>query len=69
ADEDLPRHCELAFANTEAKGARPFTPAELSGDGDLRLYVLSATRHEVHIRGADPVYGTGIDTRREISLP
>jgi hypothetical protein len=69
ADEDLPRHCELAFATTLEKGARPFTPAELSGDGDLRLYMLSATRHEVHIRGGDPVYGTGIDTRREISLP
>jgi nitroimidazol reductase NimA-like FMN-containing flavoprotein (pyridoxamine 5'-phosphate oxidase superfamily) len=69
ADEDLPRHCELAFATTLSKGARPFTPDELSGDGALRLFMLSAARHEVHIRGADPVYGKGIDTRREISLP
>jgi len=69
ADDDLPRRCEVAFADTVAKGARPFTPAELSGDGDLRLYVLAATRHEVHIPGRDPVHGTGIDTRREVSLP
>jgi nitroimidazol reductase NimA-like FMN-containing flavoprotein (pyridoxamine 5'-phosphate oxidase superfamily) len=65
----LPEQCELAFATTVAKGARPFTPAELTGEADLRLYRLSASRHEVHIPAGDPTYGQGIDTRREITLP
>ena len=44
-------------------GARAFSREELTGDGDLRLYVASATSCEVHVRGGDPVYGRGVDRR------
>ena len=49
-------------------GARAFTRDELTGAGELRLYVASATAYEVHVRGGDPVHGTGID-RREPADP
>ena len=44
-------------------GARAFTRDELAGEGDLRLYVASATSYEVLVRGGDPRYGRGTDTR------
>jgi len=44
-------------------GARAFSREELTGDGDLRLYVASATSCEVLVRGGDPRYGRGTDTR------
>lgn len=67
AEADLPRECGRAYARVGA-GAVAFTPADLSGDADLRLYRAHATKYEIHVRGRDPVYGTGIDTRREVSL-
>ncbi|MGH3376516.1 MAG: pyridoxamine 5'-phosphate oxidase family protein [Actinoallomurus sp.] len=42
---------------------REFTPDELRAPADLRLYRATATRHWVLVRGGDPDYGTGIDTR------
>ncbi len=45
------------------RGARAFTLDELSGDGDLRLYVATATTYEVHVRGSHPTHGAGIDRR------
>jgi hypothetical protein len=66
-DEELPERSAAAFAHV-GPGARAFTPDELSGDAALRLYVARATRHEVHIRGRDPVYGTGIDRRLAVAL-
>ena len=44
-------------------GARAFTRDELTGDGDLRLYVATATSCEVLVRGGEPRYGRGTDTR------
>ena len=44
-------------------GARAFSREELTGDGDLRLYVATATSYEVHVRGGDPRYGRSTDTR------
>jgi hypothetical protein len=67
SEADLAEHCALAFADLRP-GGTAFAPKELSGEADLRLYLARATRHEVHIRGRDPVYGTGIDTRREVEL-
>lgn len=67
ADDELPRRCEEAFARADPD-ARRFKPGELRGDAVLRLYRARATRHELHIPGRDPVYGTGIDTRREVRL-
>lgn len=67
ADDELPERCDAAFADV-SKGGRRFEPDELSGDADLRLYRAEVTSHEVHIRGGDPEYGTGIDTRRTVQL-
>ena len=47
----------------ETRGGRAFTVDELSGDGDLRLYVATATSYDVHVRGGHPTHGTGIDRR------
>ena len=66
-DADLPQECARAFAHV-SPGAHAFEPAEVSGVVDLRLYRARATRHEVHIRGRDPVYGRGVDTRRAVGL-
>lgn len=66
-DPELADRCAAAFARV-APGARAFTPAELSGEAPLRLYLARATKHEVHIRGRDPVYGTGIDRRLAVAL-
>jgi hypothetical protein len=66
-DDQLPERCAEAFARV-APGATPFEPHELIGDAVLRLYHARATSHEVHIPGRDPVYGMGIDTRRQVSL-
>lgn len=67
ADEELAARCATAFAQVAA-GARAFTPEELSGDAALRLYRAQATKHEVHIRGRDPIYGTGVDRRLAVAL-
>ena len=64
-EPDLPEQCAIAFANT-GPGTRPFAPEELSGDGDLRLYRATATRHQVHIRGRD--HPSGIDARVTVEL-
>jgi hypothetical protein len=40
------------------RGARACTPAELTGEADLRLWVLRVDRWEVHISGAHPTLGS-----------
>jgi len=52
----------------ETRGARRFGPEELTGEGDLRLYVATATSYDVHVRGSHPTHGTGID-RRVATVP
>ena len=47
----------------DTRGARAFSVDEVSGDGDLRLYVATATSYDVHVRGSHPTHGTGIDRR------
>jgi hypothetical protein len=66
-DEDLPRHCAVAFTRTGPDAARAFAPEELDSTADLRLYRAQATTYELHIPGSDPTYGTGIDTRRPVT--
>lgn len=65
--EQLAQECSRAFRSVHP-GAHAFTPSELSGDASLRLFRLRADRHEVHVRGRHPRYGTGVDTRREVPL-
>jgi hypothetical protein len=45
---------------------RTFTPDELRAPADLRLYRARATNHWLLIRGRDPEYGNGIDSRRPV---
>jgi hypothetical protein len=65
-DDELPQRCAEAFARV-GPGAKRFQPHELSGGAALRLYRARATSHEVHIPGRDPVYGAGVDTRRQVT--
>jgi nitroimidazol reductase NimA-like FMN-containing flavoprotein (pyridoxamine 5'-phosphate oxidase superfamily) len=64
-EADLPEQCARAFAHV-GPGTRAFAPEELSGDGDLRLYRATATRHQVHVRGRD--HPSGIDARVTVEL-
>ena len=66
-EADLEIEIPRAFNQSE-KGGRAFTAAELSGDGDLRLYRLDVTRAEVHARGGHHHWGLGIDTRLPVTL-
>jgi Pyridoxamine 5'-phosphate oxidase len=61
-DTELDAHCRAAFAG-DLRRAVSFAPDELSGDAPLRLYRAEATSYDVHVRGRDPVHGTGIDRR------
>ena len=62
APDELADACAAAFADVGG-GARPFTPEELSGDADLRLYRATVETAQVHVRGSHPVWGSGIDRR------
>jgi hypothetical protein len=62
---DLPEHCARAFASV-GPGTRAFAPEELSGDGDLRLYRATATRHQVHVRGRE--HPSGVDARVTVQV-
>ena len=64
-EADLPEQCARAFA-TPGPGTRAFAPEELSGDGDLRLYRATATRHQVHVRGRE--HPSGIDARVTVDI-
>jgi hypothetical protein len=61
-DEELPGVLDEAF-DPEGRGARAFSVDELTGDGDLRLYVATATTYDVHVRASHPTHGAGIDRR------
>jgi hypothetical protein len=67
ADDDLPRCCGEAFAHGGPDAVR-FAPHELAGDAVLRLFRAGATSCAVHIPGRDPVYGTGVDRRRDVAF-
>jgi nitroimidazol reductase NimA-like FMN-containing flavoprotein (pyridoxamine 5'-phosphate oxidase superfamily) len=47
---------------------RAYGVDELRAPGDLRLYRAHATAHWLLVRGSDPDYGTGIDSRRSVWL-
>jgi nitroimidazol reductase NimA-like FMN-containing flavoprotein (pyridoxamine 5'-phosphate oxidase superfamily) len=61
-DAEVAEHCRAAFSG-DLRGASAYSPEELSGDSPLRLYRAEATSYDVHVRGRDPVHGTGIDRR------
>jgi hypothetical protein len=61
-ESELADHCRVAFSG-DLRGASAFAPEDLSGDAALRLYRAEATSYDLHVRGRDPVHGTGIDRR------
>lgn len=61
-DDELEQHLPVAF-DPERRGGRPFEPEEISGDADLRLWVLHVESWEVHIGAGHPTLGTGQDRR------
>jgi nitroimidazol reductase NimA-like FMN-containing flavoprotein (pyridoxamine 5'-phosphate oxidase superfamily) len=65
--EPTPEDCAAAFPQ-RFESIKSFTPEELKPPSQLRLYRATVSRHWVLIRGSDPVWGRGIDSRREVSL-
>jgi hypothetical protein len=61
---DLPEHLPRAFS--PERGGRAFTAEELTGEADLRLWVLRVDRWEAHIGGGHPTLGSGTDRRLPI---
>jgi uncharacterized protein YhbP (UPF0306 family) len=45
-----------------------FAPEELRAPAPYRLYRAAVAEHSVLIRGADPEFGTGVDSRRKVVL-
>jgi hypothetical protein len=62
--DELEQHVPKAF--DPERGGRAFTAEELTGDADLRLWVLHVDSWEVHIRGSHPTLGTGTDRREPV---
>ncbi|MCA5891757.1 pyridoxamine 5'-phosphate oxidase family protein [Isoptericola sp. NEAU-Y5] len=65
-DDELGTRCAAAYADT--RDGVSFTPEELAGGSDLRLYLLEVDRWEVLVRGRDPERGTGTDRRVPVPL-
>jgi|SRR4051794_18628630 nitroimidazol reductase NimA-like FMN-containing flavoprotein (pyridoxamine 5'-phosphate oxidase superfamily) len=61
-DEEL-EECARLYASRYPE-LRAYTADELRDD--LRLYRARATAHWLLVRGGDPDYGTGIDSRRPV---
>lgn len=60
----LAKHLPRAFR--PERGARAVTAEELTGEADLRLWVLRADRWQVHISSAHPTLGSGTDRRTPV---
>ncbi len=58
---ELDATCPIAF--DPSRGGRAFAAVELTGDADLRLWVLHVEAWEVHIPADHPTLGTGRDRR------
>ena len=59
--DELAEHLLHAF--DPGRGARAFTAEELTGDTDLRLWVMHVDNWEVHLPAGHPTLGTGTDRR------
>jgi nitroimidazol reductase NimA-like FMN-containing flavoprotein (pyridoxamine 5'-phosphate oxidase superfamily) len=57
-----------AIYNGRLPSAKHFTPDSLREPSLFRLYRAVATSHSVLIRGGDPTYGRGADSRMTVSL-
>ena len=65
--DPTPEDCAAAF-KPRFEGVKQMTPEQLRAPASLRLYRASVRQHWVLIRGSDPVWGRGIDSRLEVSL-
>ncbi|WP_165555675.1 pyridoxamine 5'-phosphate oxidase family protein [Kribbella pittospori] len=63
-DDELERRA--AFYTSRYPELRSFSADELREPEGLRLYRAHATDHWILVRGSDPDYGTGIDSRRSV---
>ena len=59
--------CAAAF-EPRFEGVMSVTPGELKPPAKLRLYRARVEKHWVLIRGRDPVWGRGIDSRLPVEL-
>ena len=57
---------DLAETGYDVEALLLWPREELSGDADLRLWVLHVDSWEVHIRGSHPTLGTGTDRRMPV---
>lgn len=67
-DEDLDRCAPIACRVRFPEQQEPFPTSWLYPPEELRLWRGRVTEHSVHVRGSDPEYGTGIDSRRVVVL-
>jgi nitroimidazol reductase NimA-like FMN-containing flavoprotein (pyridoxamine 5'-phosphate oxidase superfamily) len=66
--EPTEEECAIAF-RPRFEGLASFAPQELMAPAKFRLYRATVTEHWVLIRGSDPVWGRGTDSRLPVSLP
>ncbi len=66
AEHDLER-CAVLYGSRFPE-LRVFTMDELRPPALLRLYRATVTEHSVLVRGSDPVFGRGVDTRIVVTL-
>jgi uncharacterized protein YhbP (UPF0306 family) len=66
-DDDL--EPALAAYNSRLPEQRHFTLDDVTEPGLFRLYHARAVEHTVLIRGSDPRYGRGADSRMTVELP
>ena len=62
--DELAQH--LANAFDPDRGGRAFTAEELTGDADVRLWLLRVESWDVHIPGGHPTLGAGTDRRMPV---
>jgi hypothetical protein len=65
-DVELER-CAAAYGSRFPE-LREFAPDELRAPAELRLYRARVAEHSVLVRGGDPEFGRGVDTRVVVSL-
>jgi nitroimidazol reductase NimA-like FMN-containing flavoprotein (pyridoxamine 5'-phosphate oxidase superfamily) len=67
-DDELAAAAPIACRSRFPERPEPFPVEWLYPPERLRLWRARVTEHSVHVRGSDPEYGTGIDSRRVIVL-
>ena len=65
-DEDI-APCADVFRSRLLE-VRDFGPEQLRSPALLRLYRATVTEHSILIRGGDPEYGRGVDSRTTLTI-